>query len=58
MTAYVLIVLFGGGGFSAEFNDKLSCEEARQTVASTYGKTSAFVNAICLPAGPNGNGKR
>ena len=58
MTAYVLIVLFVGGGFSARFDDKLLCEDARQTVAATYGKTSAFVNAICLPAGPNGNGKR
>ena len=56
MTAYVLIVLFVGGGFTARFDDKLLCEDARQTVASTYGKTSAFVNAICLPAGAK-NGK-
>ena len=58
MTAYVLIVLFVGGGFSADFNDKMSCEEARQTVASTYGKTSAFVNAVCLPAGPSSGGRK
>ena len=34
MTAYVLIVLFVGSGFSADFSDKLSCEDARQTVAA------------------------
>lgn len=57
MTTYVLIVLFVGSGFTADFADKLSCEDARQTIASVYGKTSAFVTATCLPAGPQGSRK-
>lgn len=58
MSAYTLIVLFVGAGFSVRFDDKLLCEDARQQVASTYGKTSAFVTALCVPVGPAQGGKR
>lgn len=53
MSAYILVVLFVSGGFTAEFGDKLTCEDARQSISASYGKSSGFVNAVCLPHGGN-----
>ena len=57
-TAYVLIVLYVGSGFAVDFSDKLACEDAKQTIASVYGKTSAFVTATCLPAASLGGNRK
>ena len=51
MTAYVLIVLFTTGGFSAEFADRLACAEAQTQIAAMWGKGTSYVHSFCVPAG-------
>lgn len=56
--AFILVVLFSTGGFTAEFADRLSCTEAVTQISSTYGKGTGFLTAFCTPAASLGGNRK
>ena len=56
-SGFILIVLFTAGGFAAEFNDRLACQEAQAQIAAMWGKGTSYVHSFCVPAGANGGRK-
>lgn len=56
--SYVLILLFSTGAATAEFADRMSCQEAAQAVSVAFSKGSTFLAAICQPAGLPQGGKK
>jgi hypothetical protein len=58
MSQYILIVLFVSGGFTAEFHDRVSCQEAAQAIAVAYGKGAGYIGSFCQPTGAPQGGRK